>query len=60
MDDVSTYDYITIGGGASGAIAARRLAENNANFSICLLEAGPRYVCSFIPMSLFEVIHFFL
>ncbi|CAF1366175.1 unnamed protein product [Rotaria sordida] len=40
-DDVSTYDYIIIGGGTSGAVAARRLAENNINFSVCLLEAGP-------------------
>ncbi len=43
-DDVSTFEYIIIGGGTSGAVAARRLAEANANFSVCLLEAGPRYV----------------
>ncbi len=42
-DDVSTFDYIIIGGGTSGAVAARRLAEANTNFSVCLLEAGPRY-----------------
>ncbi|CAF5113732.1 unnamed protein product [Rotaria sp. Silwood1] len=40
-DDVSTYDYIIIGGGTTGIVAARRLAENNANFSVCILEAGP-------------------
>jgi choline dehydrogenase-like flavoprotein len=43
-DEVSTFEYIIIGGGTSGAVAARRLAEANANFSVCLLEAGPRYV----------------
>ncbi|CAF1224211.1 unnamed protein product [Rotaria sp. Silwood1] len=41
VDDVSIYDYIIIGGGTSGAVAARRLAENHINFSVCLLEAGP-------------------
>jgi choline dehydrogenase-like flavoprotein len=35
------YDYIVIGGGTSGAVVARRLAEANANYSVCLLEAGP-------------------
>ncbi|CAF3553534.1 unnamed protein product [Rotaria sp. Silwood1] len=41
VDDVSIYDYIIIGGETSGAVAARRLAENHINFSVCLLEAGP-------------------
>jgi choline dehydrogenase len=44
LDDISTYDYIIIGGGTSGAVAARRLAENNIKISVCLVEAGPRYV----------------
>ncbi|CAF2123070.1 unnamed protein product [Rotaria magnacalcarata] len=40
-DNIDTYDYIIIGGGTSGAVAARRLAEGNTNLSVCLLEAGP-------------------
>lgn len=38
------YDYIVIGGGTSGAVVARRLAEAPANYRVCLLEAGPRLV----------------
>ncbi|CAF3785050.1 unnamed protein product [Rotaria sp. Silwood1] len=40
-DDTVTYDYIVIGGGTSGAVAARRLAEGDTNSTVCLLEAGP-------------------
>ncbi|CAF4313262.1 unnamed protein product [Rotaria socialis] len=40
-DNIDTYDYIIIGGGTSGAVAARRLAEGNTDLSVCLLEAGP-------------------
>ncbi len=43
-DDVATYDYIIIGGGTSGPVAARRLAEGENHCSVCLLEAGPRFV----------------
>ena len=39
-----TYDYIVIGGGTSGSAAARRLAESDDNFSVCILEAGPKFV----------------
>ena len=39
---IDTYDFIIIGGGTSGAVVARRLAEAEANYSVCLLEAGPR------------------
>ncbi|CAF0944459.1 unnamed protein product [Rotaria sp. Silwood1] len=42
-DDIITYDYIVIGGGTSGAVAARRLAEGDTNSSVCLLEAGPSH-----------------
>ncbi len=59
MDDVSSYDYVIIGGGTTGVVVARRLTEANANFTVCLLEAGPRYVCSFISISSFEVTYFF-
>ncbi|CAF4558074.1 unnamed protein product, partial [Rotaria sp. Silwood2] len=37
----STYDYVVIGGGTSGAVVARRLAEGDTNSTVCLLEAGP-------------------
>ena len=43
-DNVTTYDYVVIGGGTSGSVAARRLAEGEKHYSVCLLEAGPRFV----------------
>jgi len=43
-NNTDDYDYIVIGGGTSGAVVARRLAEAEANYSVCLLEAGPRLV----------------
>lgn len=51
-DYVDIYDYVVIGGGNSGAVAARRLAEDKRNYSVCLLEAGPRYIC--LDMFLFS------
>lgn len=42
VKDADIYDYVIVGGGTSGAVVARRLAE--ANYSVCLLEAGPRLV----------------
>ena len=51
-NNTTDFDYIIIGGGTSGAVVARRLAEGNANYSVCLLEAGPRLVyLNFIFMS---------
>lgn len=38
--DVETFDYVIVGSGAAGAIVAARLSED-ANVSVCLLEAGP-------------------
>lgn len=38
-----TFDYIVVGGGTAGPVAARRLAEYLPNASILLLEAGPRH-----------------
>ncbi|CAF4852991.1 unnamed protein product, partial [Rotaria sp. Silwood2] len=40
-ENIFNYDYVVIGGGTSGAVVARRLAEGDANSSVCLLEAGP-------------------
>ena len=42
-DNTVTYDYVVIGGGTSGSVAARRLAEDENHYSVCLLEAGPRF-----------------
>ena len=42
--EMSVFDYIVIGGGTSGAVVARRLADAPANYRVCLLEAGPRLV----------------
>ncbi|XP_075973647.1 ecdysone oxidase-like [Anticarsia gemmatalis] len=39
VEDKAEYDYIVIGGGTSGAIIARRLAENK-KLRILLIEAG--------------------
>ncbi|MFN8217906.1 MAG: GMC family oxidoreductase N-terminal domain-containing protein [Solirubrobacterales bacterium] len=36
----SSFDYLVVGGGAAGAVVARRLAEGGTG-SVCLLEAGP-------------------
>jgi choline dehydrogenase len=35
-----TYDYVIVGGGTAGAIVAARLSED-ADVSVCLIEAGP-------------------
>ncbi|CAF2712094.1 unnamed protein product [Rotaria sp. Silwood2] len=42
-ENIVTYDYVVIGGGTSGAVAARRLAEGDTNSNVCLIEAGPSH-----------------
>ncbi|CAF2792191.1 unnamed protein product [Rotaria sp. Silwood2] len=42
-DDITIYDYIIIGGGTSGAVAARRLAEGKDHYNVCLIETGPSH-----------------
>ncbi|MDQ3959661.1 MAG: GMC family oxidoreductase [Pseudomonadota bacterium] len=40
MRGKSNFDYLVVGGGTSGSIIARRLAEDR-DTTVCLLEAGP-------------------
>lgn len=35
-----TFDYIVVGGGTAGPVAARRLAEYFPTSSVLLVEAG--------------------
>jgi ribulose 1,5-bisphosphate synthetase/thiazole synthase len=44
QDDITACDYMVIGGGTSGAVAARRLAGGKNQYNVCLIEAGPRCV----------------
>jgi choline dehydrogenase-like flavoprotein len=39
--DVSSYDYVIVGGGTAGCVIASRLAQYLPNKRILLIEAGP-------------------
>lgn len=58
-EDMTTYDYIVIGGGTSGAVAARRLAEGKDQYTVCLIEAGPRFLLAYINLLLESTDSFF-
>lgn len=38
------FDYVVVGGGTSGPVVARRLADGDPTAKVLLLEAGPTLV----------------
>ena len=42
MSENMHFDYVIVGGGTSGAVLARRLADDSS-LTICLVEGGPAY-----------------
>ncbi|HUP91124.1 MAG TPA: choline dehydrogenase [Solimonas sp.] len=46
---MNTYDYVIVGGGSAGCVMANRLSAGG-QYTVCLLEAGPRDTSPFIMM----------
>ncbi|MFI7099296.1 GMC oxidoreductase [Streptomyces sp. NPDC050161] len=51
------YDWVVIGSGFGGSVAALRLAERG--YRVCVLEAGRRYPTSELPASTWNVRRYF-
>ena len=56
MSDPRTFDYVIVGGGSAGCVLAARLSED-ANATVCLIEAGPKDRNPFvhIPATIFTL-----
>lgn len=55
--DQLDYDWIVIGSGFGGSVAALRLAERG--YSVCVLECGDRYATEDLPASAWDVRRYF-
>lgn len=51
------YDWVVIGSGFGGSVAALRLAERG--YSVCVLECGDRYATEDLPKTAWEVRKYF-
>jgi choline dehydrogenase len=56
MSDTQTFDYVIVGGGSAGCVLAARLSED-ADKTVCLIEAGPKDRSPFvhIPATIFTL-----